>query len=464
MSDVAFLRGLLAFQSLTEEDAERLLAHSRTETFPADTKILTFGEPGDTMYVIVEGEIEVSIPDQKGRATFRTFLDRGCIFGEMALLTGDPRNAYVMVHGDDPCTCLIFDKASVLALISEYHDIAQFLTEILDKRLRGADTIQRIGRYQVLSVLGSGGMATVFEAFHPILHQTVAIKLLAHRLVHQPGFSTQFQEEAKLMASLRHPNIVRVYDAAAGYGTYYIVMERLDGDDLDNLVKRDGPLRVAQARRTLLSACRALHYAHERGIVHRDVKPANMFREASGHVKIVDFGVASAGVVSRCNPDLPLLGSPEYAAPELLRGQHVDRRADVYSLGITAFQLVTGKLPFPAAPITEAIAAQIGQDLPDPRALRPDLPDDLYAFITRATSKDPAERFATCAEAEQVLMEGLRSDETGQLHARNVRLFFEDGDEAHADFVCDRIQEIVDESPRVTADMDESEAVGPGEA
>ncbi len=463
MSDVAFLRGLLAFQSLTEEDAERLLASSRKETFPPDTKILQFGESGDTMYVIVEGEVEVSVPDQKGRATFRVFLDRGCIFGEMALLTGDPRNADVMVHGDRPCVCLVLEKAAVLSLIAEHHDIAQFLTEILDKRLRGADSVQRIGRYQVLSVLGRGGMATVFEAFHPILHQTVAIKLLAHRLVHQPGFSAQFQEEAKLMASLRHPNIVRVYDAAAGYGTYYIVMERLDGDDLDNLVKLQGPMGIGQARRALLAACRALHYAHERGVVHRDVKPANMFREANGHMKLVDFGVAAAGVVSRCNPDLPILGSPEYAAPELLQGQPVDRRADIYSLGITAFHLLTGKLPFPAAPITEAIAAQIGHDLPDPRALRPELPDDLLTFITRATAKDAAERFQTCVEAEKVLLEGLRGDDTGQLRARSVKLFFEKGDEEHADFVCERIREIVDETARVTADMDGADSVSPDE-
>jgi serine/threonine protein kinase len=450
--ELTFVLGLKPFQSIPRRAAEELMGRMKRRRFKAGQTILERGGPGDAMYVILDGGVRVRIPGPDGSIRFETRLASGDIFGEMAILTGEPRNADVVVSDKGPCTVLRISRDDLDQLLRDQPGVAFFLTELLDQRLMEGLSLERIGPYRIVDTLGRGGMATVFDGYHPVLQRPVAIKVLSHGLVHRPGFIDRFRKEAKVLAALRHPGIVPVYDAAEGFGTWFIVMERLRGTDLGRVVADDGPFRPTNLRKILLQILRALHYAHEQGIVHRDIKPGNVFLEPTGRIRLMDFGIATEGV--EVEDGGPLLCSPEYAPPEVSKGQPVDRRADLYSLGITAFRLLADRVPFKARDPYETLRMHATAPMPDLQEAIPGIPRDLKQFIERCTCKRPEDRFQTCREAQDMLAESAQLA-SGITQTVPITLYFAAEEVGSARQALEAIRGVVDEFPQIDAHIGE---------
>jgi hypothetical protein len=281
----------------------------------------------------------------------------------------------------------------------------------------GSLTGTQLGPYQVLELLGRGGMAEVYKGRHSRLERSVAIKILPARLNVDAGqgqFAQRFEREARAVASLRHPNIVEVFDFGDIQGTYYMVMEFVRGQDLARLLRSQGALPYDEAKPILRELAGALDYAHGQGLVHRDIKPSNIMlegldnsadnsaetafrRRPSYRVVLTDFGIAKIlGGDTAATQAGMLMGTLDYMAPEQIRSAaEVDLKADIYALGVVTFQMLTGQLPMKGDNPGAVMMAHLQIPAPDPRTLLPDLPECAALAILRALEKDPAERFAS---------------------------------------------------------------------
>jgi serine/threonine protein kinase len=263
-------------------------------------------------------------------------------------------------------------------------------TEQLRERL--ARTLA--GRYEITRLLGRGGMALVFLAQDMVLERQVAIKVLPPDLSHDPRLIPRFQQEAKTAARLDHPNIIPIYRVESEAGLNYFVMKYVSGSSLEQLLEQ-GPLPVEKARRVLREAAMALGHAHTRGIVHRDVKPANIMLEADGRVVLTDFGISKAleggsGLTGTGN----IIGTPHYMAPEQAKGLSVDGRADQYALAVVGHQILTGRQPFEGSSHS-ILYKHVFEPPPRIFEIRPEVPADFCEALDRALSKEPEQRFAT---------------------------------------------------------------------
>jgi serine/threonine-protein kinase len=269
-----------------------------------------------------------------------------------------------------------------------------------------------LGKYKLLRHLGAGGMSNVYLAEHTIIKQPRAIKVLPRGRVDDKSYLERFYREGRAAASLSHPNIVRVYDIDNEGDTHYLVMEYVDGLDLAELVKRDGPAPLERAIDWTIQAARGLSHAHENGLVHRDVKPANLLVAPGGVVKLLDLGLALF-----CQEDNSLtmvhnekvLGTADYLAPEQAINSHsVDHRADIYSLGGTLYFLLAGHPPFPEGTLAQRIAQHQTQE---PQAItveRPDCPAELAAIVAKMMAKRPDDRFQNCRQVIRHLQKCLQ--------------------------------------------------------
>jgi tRNA A-37 threonylcarbamoyl transferase component Bud32 len=271
--------------------------------------------------------------------------------------------------------------------------------------VEGVSTGARLGAYEVLDLLGRGGMAEVYRGRHPRLDRIVAIKVLSERMASQSDFRQRFEREAQAVAALRHPSIVQVFDFGDVEGVYYMVMEFVEGVDLGRYLQETGAMPAEQARPILKDMAGALDYAHAQGIVHRDVKPSNVmlcisedqpnFWENDDCCAILtDFGIAKirAGGTGVTKTGM-MMGTLDYMAPEQIRGaRRVDGRADVYSLGVMAYRMLTGQLPFQGGNLSAVMMAHLHEPPPDPRLAAPDMPEAVAQAIVRALAKDPDER------------------------------------------------------------------------
>jgi serine/threonine-protein kinase len=252
-------------------------------------------------------------------------------------------------------------------------------------------------RYRAEKRLGAGGMAEVWCVSDEVLGRRVALKLMNGRFAEDPEFRERFRREAQAAAGLTHPNIVGIFDRSEWDGVPYIAMELVDGKTLKELVLERGPLPPDIAVGLTEQILRALGYAHRRAIVHRDIKPQNVILDREGHAKVADFGIARAGN-SQMTQAGAIVGTVQYLSPEQAEGHPVDRRSDLYSVGIVLYELLTGRVPFDGeAPISIAIK-QINERPVPPGQLRPGIPPALEAVVLRALEKDPARRFQSAEE------------------------------------------------------------------
>jgi serine/threonine-protein kinase len=257
-------------------------------------------------------------------------------------------------------------------------------------------TGKTLGNYQIMEEVGRGGMAVVYRAYQPSLHRYVAIKVLPPQLAYNREFVERFSREAKLAAGLNHPNIVVVHDVGEEQGLYYLVMEYLEGRTLKQVIQQEGALSPDRAARITEQIGSALDYAHKRGFVHRDVKPANIFVGEGDRVTLTDFGIAkAASEAEQLTRTGTLVGTPEYMSPEQAAGGKVDHRTDLYALGVVLYQMLTGQVPFRGT-TPHAILHSVIYDPPPPlRQIRRDISQAVEAVVLKAVAKQPEQRFQT---------------------------------------------------------------------
>jgi serine/threonine protein kinase len=260
-----------------------------------------------------------------------------------------------------------------------------------------------IGKYKVLEKLGAGGMAQVFLCEHKLMRRRVAIKVLPTAKAEDPASLDRFYREAKAIAAVDHPNIVRAYDIDQDENLHFLVMEYVDGTNLQDLVKKFGPLDITRACHYIYGSAIGLQHAHENGLIHRDIKPGNILIDRTGVVKILDMGLArffhDEDDVLTKKYDENVLGTADYLAPEQALDSHtVDIRADIYSLGATFYYLLTGSALFPEGSVAQKLIWHQSRLPRSIRSLRPEVPEEIVAIVDRMMAKEPAKRFQTPAE------------------------------------------------------------------
>ncbi|MDO8879509.1 MAG: Stk1 family PASTA domain-containing Ser/Thr kinase [Coriobacteriia bacterium] len=252
-------------------------------------------------------------------------------------------------------------------------------------------------RYRATEKIGTGGMADVYKSVDEVLGRTVAVKVLHARYAADPNFVARFRQEAQAAANLSHPNIVNIYDWGRDGETYYIVMEYVNGRDLKSLITERGPLDPLKAAEYAAQVCAALGVAHGYDIIHRDIKPHNIVLTPDGAIKVMDFGIARAGNTTMTQTG-SVLGTAQYISPEQAQGRTLTPSSDLYSLGVTLYELVTGRVPFDGdTPVATALM-QVNDEATPPRQVRGSIPPGLEAVILRAMRKDPGQRYTSAAE------------------------------------------------------------------
>jgi serine/threonine-protein kinase len=269
-------------------------------------------------------------------------------------------------------------------------------------------------RYEVEELVGAGGMSSVYRAHDRLLDRKVALKVMHQHYGEDPEYVERFRREARSVASLSHPNVVTVIDRGEHEGRQFIVFEYIEGENLKQLIQRRGPAPVRTALELAKQIALALSFAHQQGLIHRDVKPQNVLLNGEGSAKVTDFGIArSLDLQHGMTQTGTVLGTSDYIAPEQAQGQNVDEHTDVYSLGVVLYELLTGEVPFPGESFVAVAMRHINEPPPPLHDSRPDVPADVEAIVRRAMAKDPADRFASMADFCAAIDGALAGLETG---------------------------------------------------
>ena len=254
------------------------------------------------------------------------------------------------------------------------------------------------GRYEIHELIGQGGMAYVYRAYDRIENRWVAIKILREELSDNSDFLRRFRNESKAIAVLSHPNIVKVYDVSFGDRIQYIVMEYVDGITLKKYIEQQGEIKWREALYFTVQILQALQHAHERGIIHRDIKPQNIMLLEDGSIKVMDFGIARFTQAETQTMTDKAIGSVHYIAPEQARGGHINDKADIYSVGVMLYEMLTGQLPFVADNAVSVAIMQMQAEPTPPTRINPSIPKGLEEITMHAMEKNPAQRFPSAAD------------------------------------------------------------------
>lgn len=281
-----------------------------------------------------------------------------------------------------------------------------------------------LGRYEAGERVGQGGMAVVYRGEDRVLHRPVAIKVLHPHLLDRPEARARFAREATVIAKLRHPNIVEVYDVSGeDAGQAFIVTEFVDGPALSEFLVRHGPLLPELAAAIVATVARALAHAHGRGVIHRDVKPENIMVRRDGVLKLMDFGIAHVTDMEHLTMTGAVLGSPAHMSPEQVDGQALDARTDIFSLGTLLYLLASGRYPFQSDTPSGLLRAIAEGRYPDIRTVRPDFPDDLHAVLSRMMARSPADRFQSAADLADAIAAVLAGVGMAPIEAETAAFF-----------------------------------------
>ena len=360
----------------------------------AGERFLVQGAVEDTAYIIQEGTC-LTVVEKNGALHPAGHSSRGDIVGIRGLFTGEPREAHVEAETDMHLWVL---KKHQIDNISQHNpELLALVTEIVASQFdsKGPVADRKIGKYIATEIIGRGAYSIVYKAVHRDLKMVVAIKMMRHNMVVDSGFLLNFRKEAQIIASLNHESILKVYDFEERYKTVFIITEFLAGESLRNLLVRLGKIPQLLAVKYLRQICSGLAYAHEKGIIHRDIHADNIMVLPDDRIKILDFGLACPIGTE----DEQIGGTLAYQAPELLEGGQADRQSDIYALGITAFELITGKIPFAAHEIMEIFQSNNQRVIPDPSHFVPGIFPELKRFIIKACHHQKGERYQDISEA-----------------------------------------------------------------
>jgi CRP-like cAMP-binding protein len=436
------LAGVDLLQDLEADIIDDVARKAQVAEFSRNDHVVSAGSVGERIYFIFDGIVEVQIPDAAGAIRRRVRLGKGEVVGEISLLVKSTYSADIVALTET--TAFFLDRDSFKQLIEQHPEFAEVISQLMTSRMAHSGGINQVGRYELRGRLGEGNMATVFNAWDAELEREVAIKMLKYRLAYDQDFLDRFEREAKTIASLNHPNIISVYEIIDAFSTRFIVMEKLPGRDLAAILAENGAFDLAQTRAILAQVASALHYAHnhgDKGIVHRDIKPSNIVIDDYGNIKLTDFGIASPPRDQR----LDIQGTPSYLAPEIIRGEIFDGRADIYAMGVMAFHMLTGKLPFTAVMLDKLLQMQVEQEPPDIRRACPDIDNEFARFIECALRKEPDERISDWEEIRRILQLPNQLDLMLDADELAVLIRFRNTEYQHSARLIDAIQKLLKE-------------------
>lgn len=454
--DYEFLIKTRLFDAVSEDARFQLLVSMKPQQVPTGERFISQGDTGDCLYLIQRGQCTVVL-EKKGVLHPVAVLGPGDLVGEMAILTGEHRSAHVEAQTDMDLWRL--NRVAFENLCSRYQEIRHFLTQLVAARLGRATIIadRTVGKYVIQEVLGRGGWSIVYKGMHVNLNMPVAVKMLKHDMAMDEDFLGRFKNEATTIANLNHENIVKVYDIEQLYRTVFIVMEYLRGRSLHEILFDEERLSPPRALNIILQVCAGLRYAHEQGVIHGDVKPGNVFVQEGDKAKILDFGLACRTGTRSTR----IVGTPKYFSPEAIRLGPIDARSDIYSLGISAYRIITGQEAFQSPDIANLCQMHLFEPNPDPAALVEDLPEELRTFILKCTAKNPGDRFQNMTEAihhlqpltKQLGVE-LPMQSSRKLNMKSLSLFYR---EEHQAMIGQLVRDFTNELEKIGAVMKEAD-------
>lgn len=397
--DFSFLMQTPFFEAIPDDARLHLLSAMTAKTVPAKERFIRQGDEGNYLFIIQSGTCTVSLEREGAMHTLERF-GPGDIVGEMAILTGEKRSAHV--DADEDMVLWMISRKAFDSICDQFPQLREFLTRLVTNRLSKcmltADRV--VGKYVADRVIGSGGGSVVYQGYHSALNMPVAIKMLKHNMAMDSSFVELFRNEAKIIAQLNHENIVKVYDVEELYRTFFIVMEYVEGITLKQVLEDPGPPALPTMVSHLLQICYGLEHAHEKGVIHRDIKPGNVLVQTDSRIKIFDFGLACAPGTR----DEYVSGTVLYLSPEQIKGDPMDERTDIYSLGIMAYEMFTGRKACPVADTATVLNWHLKEDIEDPRLYGGDIPDEVASFLIRATNRDPEKRYQKVSQILYDLM------------------------------------------------------------
>ena len=386
---LSLLATIHPFDQLPTSIVQRIEAELQPVSFEQGQHLIRQGALGDGLFVIVSGKVEIRLQDEFGASQTLCTCGENETVGEMSLLTDEPRTADVVAVTSVEAKYLPLPAFEHLA--AKFASVSRVLTLLLADRLgqRGRDVLagKTLSQYRIIRRLGKGGMAIVYQAVHVETGQVVALKMMSHRLVYDADSLKMFQQEAHLIESFQHRNIVAMHGRFEAFRSFFIVLEYCSGESLEELLKQAGPLSAEQFRSVIAQVAAALDFAHSRQVVHRDIKPSNIMLGTDGVVKLMDFGLANP-IEDMPMGKLAVVGTPQFMAPEQLRGELADQRADYFALGCTAYKLLTGNYLVSSRSIGAIRRAHANWQLPE----LPGVPDDIAAFVKQCLPADARDR------------------------------------------------------------------------
>ncbi|EMS77305.1 protein kinase domain-containing protein [Desulfotignum phosphitoxidans] len=379
--------------------ASPILNHLEPVQIPGGARFITQGSRTSTGYIIQQGACLELVENEHGLHPVG-HRSEGDVVGMISLLTGEPMGFHVEAETDLEAWAI--HKPDFDRIPEQDPDLYAFLTELVADRFdrNGPIAERRIGPYLITDIIGKGGYSIVYKAVHLDLETPVAVKMLRHHLSMNKEFKDNFKNEARIIAGLDHPHILKVYDITSRFKTVFIACEYLTGLSLEEMITRQHRIPSDLARSFLDQLLSAMAYAGNKGLVHRDINPANIMVSKDHPIKLIDFGLACPVGTD----DFMMGGNLHYLAPEVFDGEPADFRSDLFSLGITAFHTITGRLPWDAVDSGEIMKQIRHQPLPDPGKQVKHLPGSLRQFILKACEKNPDKRFQTPEEARKWLM------------------------------------------------------------
>ena len=382
------------FNYFSEDEKKFLASKVSCKIIAAGERFITQGDVQQTAYIIQRGAC-LLIVEKEGQFHPVGHLGRGDIIGIRSFLTGEPQSAHA--EAETIMELWALDKNLFDNISKEDPELLEFLTELVasrfDSRRPTADRV--IGKYMATDIIGRGGYSIVYRGLNTDLNMPVAIKMLRHNLAMDPDFINGFRNEAKTIAGLKHENILRIYDIEERFNTVFIIEELVEGESLEDMLRRLKCIPPKLSVSFLIQLCSGLQYAHQKGIIHRDINSSNIFVQPNDRLKILDFGLSCLIGTE----DFASFGTMAYMAPEQIQSEPMDQRTDIYALGITAFEMLAGERPFPETDPQKLIDLHLNCGIPDPADVVPDIPEALRQFIIKACRQDPAQRYQTVAQA-----------------------------------------------------------------